>query len=190
MNLIIRILGIVLTLVIIAAAILLLLPVLNIIPLTDLGLPNWLNQLIGPLIESSWRLLFGGVLSAVLLLGIILLYLELRTLFAREPRVLILKDDLGKVELAESCIGSMIEYEARLFEQISSIKSRIVHKKDGTLIKSVIFVKPETKIEGISQNLRDRITDRLENQLGVQISGLTITAETAPAVKSSKRVMK
>ena len=152
-------------------------------------MPSFLTEQILSLVESGrqTRLKYGAICSGVFLLGAVLLYIELHSLFSVNLRLLLIKDELGKVEITESCVGKFINYEARQFSEISDAKSQIINKKDGLRIKSKIFVQPDTKISEIGQNLQNRLKYKLESKIGLIISNITITAKFNQKTNRSKK---
>lgn len=171
---------------------LMLLQVVNLTSLESIGIPFWLTEQIPPFSESDWqtRLIFGGICFGVFLLGVGLLYIALRPLFPREPRFLISQDELGKVEISESCIEKFINHQARLFREISDARSQIINKKDGLHIKSYIVVTPETKISELGRNLQNRLKNKLESNLGLLTSNIIIIAKINRPANQSKKVLK
>lgn len=192
MNIFNRIFIVVLTLAVMAVSFLLLLPVVNLISPEQIGLPLSLTEQIHSFIESDWqtRLTFGGICCGVFGLGAILLYIESRPLFSQEPRFLILKDDLGKVEITESCVEKFVNHQARLFSDVSEVHSQIIKKKDGLHIKSDIGVKPDTKISELGQNLQNRLKTKLEDNLGLLISDVIVTAKVSETANHSKKSLR
>ncbi len=188
-----RMLIVILTLAVMAVSLLLLLlQVFDLNAPENVGLPLWLTEKIFPSIESDWqtRLTFTGICAGAFVLGAVFLYIELRQFFFNEPRFLILQDDLGKVEITESCIGKFINQQARLFSDISDVNSQIINKKDGLQIKSRIIVKPGTKISELGRNLQNHLKTKLESNLGLLISDVIITAEVGEAANHSQKSLR
>ena len=175
-----------------AISILLFSMVFSIISPAQIGLPVWVSEQIFSLSngELLTRLTYGGMCLLVLLSGAVLFYIELRPLFISERRFLISKDDLGKVEITESCIGKFVDYEAKRFKEISDATSQITKKKAGLQIKSDVFVSPESNIPDLGQNVRARLKERLETNLGLLISKISVTAKINQKTTPSGRLLK
>lgn len=179
MNLFNRLIIILSALALMTISLLLLSQVLNIATPNFAGSPLWLTEQIVSLSDSELhtRLAYGGICLIVLLTGAVLVYLELRPLFLNEKKLLVLRDELGKVELSKTCVQKYIDLEARLFSEISKTSSRVVEKKDGLHIVSSIVVKPESKIGELGLIFRNQIKRRLESNLGILISTIEVTVK-------------
>lgn len=175
MNLFNRGLIIFVTLAIMAILILLFLQTIQIISVEQTGISlSWM----GLSDESNLRtrLTIGSICLGVFFAGAVLLYVELSPFFSAEPQYLVLKDDLGKVEISRSCVGKYIDYEARHFEGVLEANSKIINKKDGLYIRSDITVKPELKITEIGPDLQNHIKSEIQGKLGLYVSEIAITA--------------
>lgn len=176
MKLLSRIIIVFLTILVMAVSLLLLAHIVNLVSPEKIGLPFWLAEKILSFTESDWqtRLTFGVICFGVFLTGSALLYIELRLFFSSEQRFLVLRDELGKLEINESCIGKFINYEARLFDEITDVTSQIINKNNELHIKSYIVVKPETDITEIGQNLQIKLKDKLESNFGLPVSSIIV----------------
>lgn len=192
MNLFGRFILIFFTLLAMAISLMLLTQLFYLVSPQQIGLPTWLTEQILALVNSNrkTRLISAGISFGVFLTGTVLLFIELRPFFLGEPRVLVFKDDLGKVEIAESCIGKFINYEARTFAEISAAKSKILIKKNELYIKSRITINPETKTAELEQKLQKSLEEKLKNDLGLVASGINIIAEVKQEPDLLERTLK
>jgi uncharacterized alkaline shock family protein YloU len=159
-----------------AVSLLLLAQVFHIVSPEQIGLPLWLTEKFLLFTESDWQiqLIFGVICFGVFLTGVVLLYIELRPFFASELCFLVSKNELGKLEINESCIGKFINYEAMLFDEITGATSQIINKNSELHIKSYIVIKPETEIKELEQNLQIKLKDKLESNFGLLVSSISI----------------
>ena len=90
--------------------------ILQVISLEKFGFLSLVAEQLRPLAESGLktRIMSGGISLCVFFLGAVLLYFELHPIFSREHQILILKDDLGRVEIAKSCVSKFIDYEVKI----------------------------------------------------------------------------
>lgn len=156
------------------------------------ALPVWLSELFYSLANSEMhtRLVYGGICLAVLLTGAALFYIELRPLFLSEKRFLISRDDFGKVEIAQSCLGKLANYEASKFGEVSNSASEILDKKGLIFIKSNITVKPDTKLAELAAKLQNNVKNQVEKNLGLTVSSMVVTASFDQKFSSTGRSLK
>lgn len=180
MNLFNRLLIIILTLLIMAGSVLLL---AQTILGFSIGLPIWLTEQYGLFIGNDFatRLIMVGVFLVSILLGAVLLYIELLPIISPEPRFLITKDELGKVEVTRNCIGKFVNHSATLCGGVSAATSQIVKKNDGLHIKSSITINSEAELFEIGQTLQNQIKDGLEKKFGLTVSEVIIEATINPS---------
>lgn len=133
MNYLNRTLIILLTIAVMAVSLLFCLHILQVISLEKFVLLSLVAEQIRPLVEGGLktRIMSGGISLCVFFLGAVLLYFELHPIFSREPQFLILKDDLGRIEIAKTCVGKFIDYEVKNLNGVIETTSKIKDKKDG-----------------------------------------------------------
>lgn len=145
----------------------------------DLNLPISLSENIRQFYEEDWqnRFFATSVAFGAMLISGVLFYFELREFFRREKRILISSDDLGKVEITESCIQKLVEYEAKLLDKSSTSITQILQKRDGLSLKSKIVTQDKTKISELGKQLRQNIQKKLEKNLGITTDTFNIIIE-------------
>lgn len=180
MSIIIRILIVLLAILLMAISVLFTGLVLHLISPEQMRLPLWLIEQISPTLESDLqtRLIASGISAVVFILGAILIYYSLRRVFQGESYLLVKQDKLGKIEIAESCVGRLIDYETGLFDGVIESQSNIKNKKDGVRVKNNVIVSPQTKTHELEQNMQDRIKDEMQENLGLDVSKIAVKIKT------------
>lgn len=176
MSIIIRILFVLLAILLMAISVLFSGLVLHLISPEQIGLPLWLIQQISPILESDLqtRLIAGGISAVVFILGAVLIYFSLRRVFQGEPYLLVKQDELGKIEIAESCVSRLVDYETQLLGGVIEATTHIKDKRSGIQINSNVIVASQTKIDELGQNIQNRIKTEMRDKLGLSVSKIAV----------------
>ncbi len=184
MNTFNRILGIVLAVAVMAAAVGLFLVAANVVTPGQLGpfgraafLFDWTGQ--------SAAVQLGAGLA--FLAGLLLFLAEVGTWGRRERRVLIRHDEMGKVSMDVDGIEELVRREARRIGGVLGIRSRVDENKEGLQIVEWVTVAPDASVPELSRELRERTKNVVERYVGRPVREVRVDARLAPAEKRRSR---
>ncbi len=182
MNLFNRITVIVIDLMLLTIAVWLLLITAQVIIPEQLLLPVWLMDWTNRIVAASVRLkvLLALIAAATVLVGLILLYFELRPARKTEHQLTIRQDMLGAVTVSAHCIRQIVSREAGTIPGVLEVKARVKDQAEGLKILSRISVDPSANIAELGRSLQERVKAAVERLLSLPVAEVSVQAQIDP----------
>ena len=149
----------------------------RLIPFTQLDPTTW-----------SWVV---GVCIVLLLVGLLLLFLELRPGPREAPRITLKRDGLGRVTVARDGVRELVDREAGRVAGVMEVRSRVEEDPAGLRILCRVSVDPTASVPEVTQELQERLKAVVEHHLGRPVAEVSVDAQVAPLVsdrRSGRRV--
>lgn len=124
---------------------------------------------------------FGG-----LMIGVLLLWLELRPDSTNVPALVVEKDALGDITASMTSIQDLVNREA---ENIEGVRESLTHVKKssrGIHLQCRLSVDPQANASKIGQQVQERIKAAVEHFLGKPVLGINLQTQITPLTKHTK----
>ena len=188
MNVFNRLLIILLDLLLLVAAGAVLLTALGLTRPEQLALPPWFVDRLVPFTQldpTSWSWAVG--ISVVLLLvGLLLLFLELRPGPRAAPRITLKQDGLGRVTVARDGVRDLVDREAGRVAGVMEVRSHVEEDRAGLRILCRLSVDPTRSVPEMTQELQERLKAVIEHHLGWPVAEVRVDAQAAPLVSDRR----
>ena len=185
MNVVNRLLGLLLLLLVLAAALATIGLVTNLLTVPEVrqvwayGPVVTITHDVGHLGADRWPWLLGGALVAGLL-ALILLVREL-TPPSRRARVLVLPRPLpSRTEVPYSALDELAERSAREVSGVERVRARVELRRWALLVRCRVLVSPYADLGTIGPELQRRIAERLQHVTGLPVQVRTTMQEERP----------
>ena len=113
------------------------------------------------------------------ILGLLLLYWELRPRSFGSRRLTLKEDGLGRVTVARDGVNELVEHEAAQVSGIVGARSRIVNGEAGLRIDCRVSVDPTESLPERTEELRERLTRAIDRCLGKTVEQVNVEAQVA-----------
>lgn len=182
MNVLNRLLVIAVVLAATGGAILLMLLAANVILPEQLTANAWLLERIQSLdtYAASRQLTTILISFAVVLLGLTLLYYELRFISKSEPRLVLQQSGQGRMTVSISGISELANHAARQVAGVIEATTKVASKAKGLRVESRVSVEPSAKLADTTKELQERVKTTLEEHLGYPVDNVNVNAQLAP----------
>ncbi len=143
--------------------------------------PWFVNRLVPftQLDPTSWRRVVG-VSVVLLLVGLLLLFLELRPGPREAPRMTLKQDGLGRVTMARDGVRELVDHEASRVAGVMEVRSRVEEDPAGLRILCRVSVDPTGSVPEMTQELQERLKGVVEHHLGRPVAEVRVDAQVAP----------
>lgn len=188
MNVFNRLLIILLNLLLLVAAGAVLLTTLGGIRPEQLAPTPWFVDRLAPFTQldpTSWSWAVG-VSIAVLLVGLLLLFLELRPGPREAPRITLKQDGLGRVTVARAGVRDLVDREAGRVAGVMEVRSHVEEDPAGLRILCRLSVDPTGSVPEMTQELQERLKAVVEHHLGRPVAEVSVDAQVAPLVSDRR----
>lgn len=146
---------------------------------------NTFNRELGVRIGDVLSTPLGSlVLGSVMIAAVILSWVA--RFVGKKEKFIDFQSDDGNVGISTKAIRDFIERVGKEFDSVKSIDSRLVHNKGGVDIAISVKVISGTKIPGLTQELQQRVRERVRESLGIEGIG-NITVKVAEIVGEQPR---
>jgi hypothetical protein len=186
MNILNRVLVILFTLLVIAASSLVLAVILELVAPQRLRVPL-LSDVLEPFAEMQPppQTVAIAIAAGLLVLALVVLIAEL-TPPARDKKLTIKKDDLGRVTVSENGLRRLADREAALVPGVMEARSELYESKQGLRVKSRVSVDPGSDAPQLTDQVRDRIKGALERHFG-RVAEVAVDAQIEPLDRKKRR---
>jgi uncharacterized alkaline shock family protein YloU len=136
--------------------------------------------------SRGWSILglcFGG-----LIVGVILLFVELRSHDTKVPTLTIEKDNLGNITASMTSIQDLANREAETIEGVRESLTQVQNSSRGIYLKCRLSVAPHTNASQLGQQVQERIKTAVEHYLGKPVLGINLQTQIAPLTKHTKGI--
>jgi hypothetical protein len=127
-----------------------------------------------------------GISIVVFLVGLLLLFLELRPGPREEPRITLKQDGLGRVTVARAGVRELVDREAGRVAGVMEVRSRVEEDPAGLRILCRISVDPTGSVPEMTQELQERLKAVVEHHLGRPVADVSVDAQVAPLVSDRR----
>jgi len=143
---------------------------------------QWSPNIVAFFQKSDTLVRIGSAVGCVFfaLVGLLLLFLELRPDPHGSKRLLLKQDALGSVTVAVSGVEELVSREAGRIEGVMEVTSRIKEAKDGLHILGLISVAPEASVPDLAQEFQERIKAAVQRYVGRAVTEVRVDAQLAP----------
>ncbi len=188
MNVFNRLLIILLDLLLLVAAGAVLLVTLGVTPPEQLAPTPWFVDRLVPFTQLdptgwSWTV---GVSIVLLLVGLLLLFLELRPGPREAPRIMLKQDGLGRVTVARDGVRHLVDGEAGRVAGVMEVRSHVEEDAAGLRILCRLSVDPTRSMPEMTQELQERLKAAVEHHLGRPVAEVRVDAQVAPLVSDRR----
>jgi hypothetical protein len=183
-----RLLIILLDLLLLGAAGAVLLVTLGVTPPEQLAPTPWFVDRLVPFTQLdptawSWTV---GVSIVLLLVGLLLLFFELRPGPREAPRITLKQDGLGRVTVARDGVRHLVDREAGRVAGVMEVRSQIEEDAAGLRILCRLSVDPTRSMPEVTQELQERLKAAVEHHLGRPVAEVRVDAQVAPLVSDRR----
>lgn len=133
--------------------------------------------------SRSWAV---GVSIVVFLVGLLLLFVELRPGPREVARITLKQDGLGRVTVARAGVRDLVDREAGRVAGVMEVRSRVEEDPAGLRILCRISVDPTGSVPEMSQELQERLKAVVEHHLGRLVADVSVDAQVAPLVSDPR----
>ncbi len=182
MNVFNRALLIVLALAVLIATTAVLITTLGWLEPAQLAPAGWLRERLEPfaaLDAADQRWTVAGCLALVIL-GLLLLYLEVRPPPPGERRLLLKEDGLGRVTVARDGVQELARREAGRVPGVMEARAKVEEERDGLRILGRLSVHPDVSLPALSQEVQERVKSAVEHHLGRPVATVKLDTQLAP----------
>jgi len=181
-----RVLVILFTLLVIAASSLVLAVTLALLAPQRLPIPL-LSGVLEPFaaLQPPAQFVAIAIAAGLLVLALVVLIAELM-LPARNKKITIKEDDLGRVTVSENGLRRLVDREAALVPGVMEVRSELSDSKQGLRVKSRVSVDPGSDAPELTDAVRDRIKGALERHLG-RVAEVAVDAQIEPLDRKKRR---
>ena len=182
MNVFNRLLIVVLDLLLLIAAGAVLLTAVGVVKPQQLAPTPWLRDRLVPFTQldpTSWNWTVGASI-VLLLLGLLLLFFELRPGPREAPRITLKQDGLGRVTVARDGVRKLVDREAGQVAGVMEVRSRVEEDSEGLRILCRLSVDPTKSVPEVTQELQERAKIAVEHHLGRPVAAISVDAQVAP----------
>jgi hypothetical protein len=138
-------------------------------------------------LDTSQGLSVVSICLGVLIVGMLLLFVELRSLPTKVPALILKKDDLGKIAASIRSIQDLANREA---ETIEGVKESLTHVKNtsrGIHLQCRLSVAQNANAAQLGQLVQERIKTSVENYLGKPLAGIHLQTQMVPPGKGTQK---
>jgi len=144
----------------------------RLVPFTQLDPTSW-----------SWAV---GVSIVLLLVGLLLLFLELRPGPRGAPWITLKQDGLGRVTVARDGVRELVDREAGRVAGVMEVRSHVEEDPTGLRILCRLSVDPTGSVPEMTQELQQRLKAAVEHHLGRRVAEVSVDAQVAPLVSDRR----
>jgi hypothetical protein len=176
-----RLLIILFDLLLLVAAAAVLLTTLGVTQPEQLAPPPWFADRLVPfthLDSTSWTWTVG-VSIVLLLVGLLLLFIELRPGPREAPRITLKQDGLGRVTVSRDGVRRLVDREAGQVAGVMEVRSDIKEDVAGLQILCRVSVDPTSSLPEVTQELQERLKTAVEHHLGRPVAAISVDAQVA-----------
>jgi len=134
-------------------------------------------------ITRGWTV---GVSIVLLLLGLLLLFFELRPGPRQAPRIMLKQDGLGRVTMARDGVRELADREAGQVAGVMEVRSHVEEDAAGLRILCRLSVDPTRSVPEVTQELQERLKAAVEHHLGRPVAEVRVDAQVAPLVSDRR----
>ena len=127
-----------------------------------------------------------GVSIVLLLLGLLLLFFELRPGPRQAPRIMLKQDGLGRVTMARDGVRELADREAGQVAGVMEVRSHVEEDAAGLRILCRLSVDPTRSVPEVTQELQERLKAAVEHHLGRPVAEVRVDAQVAPLVSDRR----
>lgn len=126
------------------------------------------------------KILAGGFWNPVTIAGLILFLASLKTtiflsLFkTKDKSPILVKTDHGEVEIAQETITNTVRNVGFSFENIKDVQAKMVKKKKGIIIYTMVLVYANSNIREITEEMQKQIKEVVKATTGVTVLEVNI----------------
>lgn len=123
-------------------------------------------------------------ISAFALIAAFLLWLELRQLFKRRPRLILSCGILGETAISINQVGMLAQYEAETIEGVRKVHTIAESRKDGIQVRQTVAVEANRPLPSLAEEIQERVKRSLEYHLGFPVAGVQVTLQQSSITKT------
>jgi len=144
----------------------------RLVPFTQLDPTTW-----------GWTV---GVSIVLLLVGLLLLFFELRLGPREAPRITLKQDGLGRVTVVRDGVRHLVDREAGRVAGVMEVRSHVEEDPAGLRILCRLSVDPTRSVPELTQELQERLKGVVEHHLGRPVAEVRVDAQVAPLMSDRR----
>lgn len=138
-------------------------------------------------LDTSQGLSVVGICLGVLIVGMLLLFVELRSPSTKVPAFILQKDDLGQIAASMTSIQDLANREAGTIDGVRESFTRAQNTSRGIHLQCRLSVAQNANAAQLGQLVQDRIKTSVENYLGKPIAGIHLQTEMVPLGRATPK---
>jgi hypothetical protein len=138
----------------------------RLVPFTQLAFATW-----------GWTV---GICGALFLLGLLLLFFELRPPPREAPQLVLKQDGLGRVTVTRDGVRELVGREAGRVAGVMEVRPRVEENSKGMRILCRTSVDPTANMPELTREVQERVKAAVEHHLGRQVAEVRVDAQLEP----------
>lgn len=190
MNIFNRVLIVLLSLATGIAAVAVLLVTLGAVEPVQLAPTVWLRERLEPFTSLSeanqaWTI---GVCTALLLIALALLVLELKPPARRDKQMVLRDDTLGRVTVSRDGVAELARREAARIAGVWEFEPEVFEDSRGLRIRGRASLDPESNVPALAELVQERVKASVEQHLGRPVADIQVETQLTPLAGGKQRV--
>ncbi len=111
------------------------------------------------------------IVLALILFGIVLVFILIGILKLRDGKLLVFTNDEGKAEISKKAIQEIIQRTCEQFVEVGRARSELKMKKGQLNLKVSLKLRVKTRLSEITSKLQAQITTAIRDDLGIDNLG-------------------
>lgn len=123
-------------------------------------------------LDRSQRLSVISICLGVLIVGMLLVFVELRSRWTKVPALILKKDDLGQIAASMTSIQDLANREAGTIKGVKECLTHVKNTSRGIHLQCRLCVAQDANAAQLGQLVQGRIKTSVENYWGKPIAGI------------------
>lgn len=136
---------------------------------------------------ASQGLSVVSICLGVLIVGMLLLFIELRSHTTKVPALILIKDDLGQIAVSMSSIQDLANREAGTIDGVRESFTQAQNTSRGIHLQCRLSIAQNENAVQLGQLVQERIKTSVENHLGKPIAKIHLQTEMVPLGKDTPK---
>ncbi len=124
------------------------------------------------------------VTLVVALMAALFLWLELRHLLRRKPRLVLSRGNLGEVAISLDQVGMLAQYEAETVDGVREVHTIAEPGKHGVQVRQTVAVEANRQLPSLAEEIQERVKRSLEYHLGFPVASVQVALRQSSITKT------
>jgi uncharacterized alkaline shock family protein YloU len=112
------------------------------------------------------------------------LWLELRGLVRRRPRLVLSRGTLGKVVISMDQVGLLAQHETEAIEGVREVHTFATSRKTGVEVRQTVAIEIDRQLPVVAEQIQQRVKQSLEYHLGFPVIGVQVALQRTSLSKA------